>query len=487
MIDNSRGTVVLLTALEVEFAAVERLLHRRRVVRHHAGTSFTVAELPGVEGTIVLAVTGAGNQAAATLTERAITHFRPTAVLFTGIAGALHEDLEMGSVVVGTKIYGYHGGIDETAGFRARPEAWPADHTLEELARQVSRAGSWYNGTNPPTVVLRPIAAGEVVLNSAETSLASQLRTTYNDAAAVEMESAGAARAAHLNRVPFLAIRGISDKADGEKHNTDRQGYQSIAASNAATFGVAVARAVLASITSEIAYGTSRTDLPSNDDRQAEGRRPVAWTLLPQPVDVMWKSDRPGHMRSSERTSLEVHVAPTSPGRLEMRRLDRLVQELPAFGRMRELFDGVEELAIGTREDIGWVESRGHRTGPRGLAVWRSGQRSVWSPMPSDMLGAILDRDELTDHIANSIGLLVALDLPAPADVAIAVGFDSATMLAEGRVTDRPRRQASGFKMQSNLRVPADESLRWQELLEAPDEIADELAARLVAAFRQAR
>jgi nucleoside phosphorylase len=250
------GTVVVLTALDAEHEAVRALLHEPTQHRHDAGTLFEVGTVPGRPGRVALAVTGVGNQAAATLTERAITEFRPLAVLFVGIAGALHDDLELGSVVAATRVYGYHGGIDETGNFRTRPEAWEADHELEQLAREVKRTGSWLaqldEPADQPFVHFRPIAAGEVVLNSRTTSLAEQLRNAYADAAAIDMESAGAAKAAHLRRTPFMTVRAISDKADGHKHRVDATGSQPVAAARAAAFAVALARAVLVSDTRRV-------------------------------------------------------------------------------------------------------------------------------------------------------------------------------------------------------------------------------------------
>ncbi|GAB3891843.1 hypothetical protein GCM10029964_065680 [Kibdelosporangium lantanae] len=83
-----------------------------------------------------------------------------------------------------------------------------------------------------------PIAAGEVLLDSRRSTVATHLRDNYEDAVAVEMESAGLANAGQLNEdTPVLAIRGISDFADGAK---DRTGEPEVAADNAAAFAMAV-------------------------------------------------------------------------------------------------------------------------------------------------------------------------------------------------------------------------------------------------------
>lgn len=253
---RAKGTVmravVILTALDLEYQAVRRHLEEIVVLSHSAGTLFEVGHLPDVTGSVVLGVTGEGNMGAAVLAERAIAMFRPRALLCSGIAGGLKQDIALGDVVVATKVYALHGGRVHQGGFASRPRAWPASHELEQFARHVTRAGTWpWPATGEladqsPEVHFKPIASGEVVLGAGGTPLAAQLHGTYNDAVAVEMESAGIAQAAHLNRsLPTLTVRGISDRADLTKPETDATGWPGVAARHAATFATAVAALVL--------------------------------------------------------------------------------------------------------------------------------------------------------------------------------------------------------------------------------------------------
>jgi adenosylhomocysteine nucleosidase len=232
--------VVILTALDLEYSAVRKHLTGVRLHRHQAGTLFEVGRLRGRH--VALAVVGAGNDGAATITERAIKEFSPSTVLFVGVAGGLKDELALGDVVVATKVYAYHGGKVEADGFNARPRAWEAPHAVEQLARYVARAGEWREDLpDEPAVVFGPIAAGEVVLNAKHSLLGDQLRSHYNDAVAIEMESAGVAKAGHLNAAtPTMTIRGISDHADGAKRKADSAGTQELAARNAAAFACAL-------------------------------------------------------------------------------------------------------------------------------------------------------------------------------------------------------------------------------------------------------
>lgn len=244
--------IVILTALESEYAAVRAHLVDVEVRRHHAGTVFEVGAIASRQGgRIAVAATGMGNLSAATLTERAIGEFRPTAMLFVGVAGGLRDWLQLGDVVVATRVYAYHGGRSEDDEFLVRPRAWEISHKIEQAARYLHRTNGWRDllpaepGTPEPAVHFEAIAAGEVVLNSRQSTHAQHLRHNFNDAVAVEMEGAGFAHAGHLNgNVPLAAIRAISDDAAGGKDVTDSEGWQPIAARNAAAFAVALSAAL---------------------------------------------------------------------------------------------------------------------------------------------------------------------------------------------------------------------------------------------------
>jgi 8-oxo-dGTP diphosphatase len=242
-----RRGIVILTALDLEYEAVRAHLVAPERQPHPGGTLFEVGQLRDAPCRFAIARTGHGNAPSALIAERAIGMFQPKALFFVGIAGALRDDVRLGDVVVATKVYAFHGGRDEMTGFQARPEAWTAPHELEQIAGHVARTRAWRactdTGKRPADVHLKPIAAGEVVVDSHAGSVADHIRRHYNDAVAVDMESVGIAWAAHLNRsLPILSIRGISDRADGSKSFLDRTSrWRAIAAANAAAFAVAIA------------------------------------------------------------------------------------------------------------------------------------------------------------------------------------------------------------------------------------------------------
>ncbi|MGX8910201.1 5'-methylthioadenosine/S-adenosylhomocysteine nucleosidase family protein [Streptomyces netropsis] len=265
--------MVVLTALALEYEAMRAQLDGiRRAV--FDGTVFETGVLLGSDQRVALAEVGPGNRPTAVVTERARHELRPRAVLFVGVAGGLKGSVALGDVVVASKVYAYEGAKHTPDGAFARPMCWPASHGLSQIARHALRGGAWRERIPPavrrtepqvvPCVHIKPIAAGEVVLNARDCPLRLQLDRIFDDAVAIEMESAGLAEAADLGGLDALTVRGISDHADGQKASVDSQGWQPIAAAHAA----AAAAAVIAALPS--------ADGADTGVRAADGRDPRA-------------------------------------------------------------------------------------------------------------------------------------------------------------------------------------------------------------------
>lgn len=232
---ETRPTVLVLTALPLEYAAVRAYVEEREELVHRDGTRVEKGQLPGTSWHVAIAELGMGADRAAALTTQLINWLHPEAVFFVGVAGSLKDDVGIGDVVVGTQVYEIHGGKQTPEGFQVRPKALPGSHALEQAARSTVR--------DMPDVRAHflPIATGDVVLADAESAIARFIRGNYNDAGAIEMEGSGALLAAHLSgRLDALVVRGISDRADAGKHKADAAGSQKRAAEQAAAVTVAV-------------------------------------------------------------------------------------------------------------------------------------------------------------------------------------------------------------------------------------------------------
>lgn len=241
--------MVVLTALRVEHEAVHRHLTDVREVGLPQGTLLDVGRIPGLDWEVALAETGPTNTRAALITQSTIEYFDADALLFVGVAGAVKDDVRLGDVVVARKVYGYHGGRESTDGFQARPDVWEPTHPVSQLVLSARRNDPWVflppdaRPASLPRIHFEPIASGDVLIGSRGSETARRIRSHYNDAVAVDMESHGVAHAARMHSaVRMLSIRGISDCAGPGKAASDAAGSQETAARHAAAFALRVLR-----------------------------------------------------------------------------------------------------------------------------------------------------------------------------------------------------------------------------------------------------
>ncbi|MER5604141.1 tetratricopeptide repeat protein [Streptomyces sp. NPDC002265] len=232
-------TAVILTALAVEYDAVRAHLMDTQERVHDNGTRVEHGRLGNTPWSVAIAELGTGAVNAAALTTQIVGWLRPQVLLFVGVAGSLKDDIAIGDVIVGTKVYSIHGGKHSPQGFHARPEVWHGAHRLVQTARSVLR-----DMRDDVRGHCKPIACSDAVLADDESSaFAEFIQRTYNDACAIEMEGSGAAHAAHaahLNGLEALVIRGISNRAAPDRHEADASGARQQAAGQAAAVAVAI-------------------------------------------------------------------------------------------------------------------------------------------------------------------------------------------------------------------------------------------------------
>ncbi|MFD2370863.1 5'-methylthioadenosine/adenosylhomocysteine nucleosidase [Brevibacillus sp. GCM10020057] len=202
----------IIGAMDEEIALyVEAMGQTRQTVK--AGITYYEGELEGQS--VVLCKSGVGKVNAAVTTQILIDTFQVERVIFTGVAGAVHPDLNIGDIVVSTDCLQHD--IDVTAlGFApgqipfTETWVWKADEKLRQLAIDAGReleAGV--------QVVSGRILSGDQFVASRE-----KVKWLHEQFAAhcTEMEGASVGQVCAMNEVPFVVVRSMSDKADGSAH-----------------------------------------------------------------------------------------------------------------------------------------------------------------------------------------------------------------------------------------------------------------------------
>ncbi|MCZ7375271.1 5'-methylthioadenosine/S-adenosylhomocysteine nucleosidase family protein [Micromonospora sp. WMMC250] len=239
-------TVVFLTALDLEHAAVVEHLTQPTTERWKRGMIFDTGVFQGKAlWHVAVAQAGPGNATAGILLDRAVTTFSPDVAMFVGIAGG-RKDVRHGDVVVADAVYDYESGKDEEHLYLPRVKTSAPSFGLVQRAQAVVRRARWQERilprppTHRPTAFVKPIAAGGKVVANDRSSTARLLTAYCGDALAVDMESHGFLRGAYVNEgVSALVVRGISDLLSDKTAGNDAR-WQIPAARNAAAFAFEV-------------------------------------------------------------------------------------------------------------------------------------------------------------------------------------------------------------------------------------------------------
>jgi len=177
---------------------------------------------------IVLVEGGIGKVNSSVCTTLLIDRFKIDQLIFTGVAGGTNPNIEVGDIVISTELIEHdfdctafgmkHGEIP-----RMDTSIFKADKNLIKIAETSSL--ELFNKKN---IYTGRIVSGDVFV--AESQKINWLRETFNSEC-TEMEGAAVAHVCHLFKIPFVIIRSISDKANGNA-KTDFQEFVKLAAKN---------------------------------------------------------------------------------------------------------------------------------------------------------------------------------------------------------------------------------------------------------------
>lgn len=214
------------------------------------GIHFAAGKLKGRN--VIACRSGIGKVNAAMVTALLVQHYRPSEVIFCGIAGGINPDLHPGDIVIAARTAQHDFGNLTTEGMEVRgtksPMTWLRNPVFMEpdarLLAVAEAAGKHIKladiettkGKRHPRIIKGVVATGDVFV--ASPAKKTELRKALG-ADAVEMEGAAMAQVCRDLRVPWLVIRSISDSAD---HNAlqDFDSFTALAAQNAAQLAIEV-------------------------------------------------------------------------------------------------------------------------------------------------------------------------------------------------------------------------------------------------------
>lgn len=161
---------------------------------------------------ILLRNCGIGKVNAAAAAQSVVDSVHPDFMISAGVAGGLKDFLAQGDVVVGSR-YAYHdvwcGEGNEYGQVQDMPAFFEGDASLVAGALEMGGPHS------RPAIHSGLICTGDKF--SDDRDVLSNIRAHFPDALAVDMESAAIAQVCHLNKVPFISFRIISNLSASEE------------------------------------------------------------------------------------------------------------------------------------------------------------------------------------------------------------------------------------------------------------------------------
>ena len=193
-----------------------------------AGREFWIGHLHGHD--VVLVLSGIGKVAAAMTATLLIEHFHASHIVFTGVAGGLGKNVNVGDLVVADSFQQHDLDVSPLFPKYVVPSygisTFQANNKLANELKLASaivlqnlddvltlETKAAFNLANPQLHTGLLISGDRFVSTTAESQ---KLQQDLPQALAVEMESAAFAQVCYDYDVPFAAVRTISDRADDD-------------------------------------------------------------------------------------------------------------------------------------------------------------------------------------------------------------------------------------------------------------------------------
>ncbi len=198
----------IIGAMDEEVIKIKEVMEDVEITKK-ASMEFYKGKMSGKD--VVVVRSGIGKVNAGICTQILADLFGVDAVINTGIAGSLNADIDIGDIVLSTDAlqhdvdatgFGYEPGVIP----RMEESTFKADAHLREIAKECCER------VNPDIKVFEGrVVSGDQFIS--DKAVKENIVGKF-EGFCTEMEGAAIAQAAYLNKIPFLIIRAISDKAD---------------------------------------------------------------------------------------------------------------------------------------------------------------------------------------------------------------------------------------------------------------------------------
>ena len=218
----------IIAAMNEEIDSIKKLM-TNVTIKNIFEVEFIIGRIHSKD--VVLVKCGVGKVNAARTTQILIDNYKPEYIINVGTAGGLKDDIEIGDVVIADKLVqhdfditadGHEKGYISHLGKYFYSNKDLINRT-EKIMKNLNENFNAYIGT---------IATGDVFVQ--DLNIKKRIQNEFNPYC-TEMEGAAIAQVCTLDNIPFIVIRAISDKPNGN-NGIDFETYLEMACERYAKF-----------------------------------------------------------------------------------------------------------------------------------------------------------------------------------------------------------------------------------------------------------
>ncbi len=166
---------------------------------------------------LILVQSGLGKVNAAVVSTLLIEKFECELLLFSGVAGGIDPEIEIGEIIIGESLIQFdYGTLKKKRMFAFRPGSIPTGKSKNEIEFRLDPKIKFMIKNSLPNVRMGKILTGDVFLQCEETQ--KELFEKFG-AQAIDMEGAAVAQVAEQFGIPVVVVRCISDLAGANNQN----------------------------------------------------------------------------------------------------------------------------------------------------------------------------------------------------------------------------------------------------------------------------
>jgi len=204
----------IIAAMKEEMQEIEKIMEQKQIERIYE-LNFIKGKINNTE--VVLVEAGVGKVNAARTTQILIDNFEVNYIINVGSAASANEELDIGDIVIGNKIVQHD--FDITAFGHPKGYISNVGQFIESDKLLIQKMEETISNLQDSDFKIKigTIASGDIFCT--ELKMKEKIRNKF-EADAIEMEGAAIAQVCKLDNIPFITIRSISDKPNGNNHIT---------------------------------------------------------------------------------------------------------------------------------------------------------------------------------------------------------------------------------------------------------------------------